>query len=86
MGLVLKENHWQIFNLTRTRDLGSLMCTSEISFYRGLEDGWKKAEVRLGGCCSSRIEEPGGSGLAAVALVGGDGRRKGVTTVERPNS
>lgn len=65
------------------------MCTLEISFYRGLEDGWKKAGLRLGSCCSSRIEELCGLGLAAVAVVaavGSDRRRKGVRTVERQDS
>lgn len=42
------------------------MCTLEISFSRGLEDGWKKAEPRLGGCSSSQIEESCGPGLAAT--------------------
>lgn len=67
------------------------MCTLEISFYRGLEDGWKKAglRLRLGSCCSNRIEELCGLGLAAVAVVAAVGshrRRKGVRTVERQDS
>ena len=67
------------------------MCTLEISFYRGLEDGWKKAglRLRLGSCCSNRIEELCGLGLAAVAVVAAVGshrRRKGVRMVERQDS